>query len=267
LPKKLPKVIFFWGDAGNGVPEPTRPGNLKIGSHDNALSRGMDTKLQCLLFDLDNTLYPRELGIFDRVVARIWDYLILRMGFEEEVAGELRKEYIRKYGSTLRGLMTHYHIDPEDYLDYVHDVGVEDILTPNPALQALLRSIPFQKALFTSSHRPHAVKVLRCLGVEEYFPFIFDITLTGYIPKPNIEPYQQVLQTLSVSGERCMMIEDVVANLKPAKDLGMTTVLVGSASAPADGFVDYGIGNILELGPLIEEMEWPFRQREGSPAR
>lgn len=212
----------------------------------------MDTKLQCLLFDLDNTLYPRELGIFDRVVERIWDYLILRMGFEEEVAAELRKEYIRKYGSTLRGLMIHHHIDPDDYLDYVHDVAVEDILTPNPALQALLRSIPFQRALFTSSHRPHAVKVLRCLGVEEYFPFIFDITLTGYIPKPNMEPYQQVLRTLSVSGERCMMIEDVVANLEPAKSLGMTTVLVSPGSVPVNGFVDYAIADILQLGALLK---------------
>lgn len=212
----------------------------------------MDTKLQCLLFDLDNTLYPRELGIFDRVVERIWDYLILRMGFEEEVAAELRKEYIRKYGSTLRGLMIHHHIDPDDYLDYVHDVAVEDILTPNPALQALLRSIPFQRALFTSSHRPHAVKVLRCLGVEEYFPFIFDITLTGYMPKPNMEPYQQVLRTLSVSGERCMMIEDVVANLEPAKSLGMTTVLVSPGSVPVNGFVDYVIADILQLGALLE---------------
>lgn len=213
----------------------------------------MDTMLQCLLFDLDNTLYPRELGIFDRVVERIWDYLTLRMGFEEGRAAELRKEYIRKYGSTLRGLMIHHHIDPDDYLDYVHDVGVENILAPNPSLQKLLRSLPFQKALFTSSHRPHAVKVLRCLGVEEYFPFIFDITLTGYIPKPNLEPYQQVLRTLSVSGERCVMIEDVAANLEPAKSLGMTTVLVSPGSVLADGFVDYVIADILELGTLLGE--------------
>lgn len=218
----------------------------------------MATKLECLLFDLDNTLYPRELGIFDRVVERIWDYLILRMGFGEEVAAELRKEYIRKYGSTLRGLMIHHHIDPDDYLDYVHDVAVEDILNPNPALQALLRSIPFQKALFTSSHRPHAVKVLRCLGVEDCFPFIFDITLTGYIPKPNMEPYQQVLRTLNVSGERCMMIEDVAANLEPAKSLGMTTVLVSPGLVVANGFVDYVIADILQLGTLLKEIGGSF---------
>lgn len=218
----------------------------------------MDTKLRCLLFDLDNTLYPRELGIFDRVVERIWDYLILRMGFEEEVAAALRKEYVRNYGSTLRGLMIHHHIDPEDYLDYVHDVGVESILAPNPGLQALLRSLPFRKALFTSSHRPHAVKVLRCLGIEEYFPYIFDITMTRYIPKPNIEPYQQVLQALSIPGEGCMMIEDVAANLEPAKALGMTTVLVSPEAVTANGSIDYVISDILQLRPLLEEMGGPF---------
>ncbi len=219
----------------------------------------METRFQCLLFDLDNTLYPRELGIFDRVVERIWDYLILRMGFEEETAARLRKEYIRKYGSTLRGLMIHHHIDPDDYLDYVHDVGVEDLLGPNPLLRDLLRSIPVQKALFTSSHRPHAVKVLRCLGVEECFPFIFDITLTRYIPKPNREPYEQVLRTLSVPGHRCMMIEDVAANLEPAKSLGMTTVLVSPGPVSPNGSVDHVIADILQLGPLLEEIGEPLR--------
>ena len=70
--------------------------------------------------------------------------------------------------------------------------------------------------------------VLRCLGVEKHFPSVFDITLTRYIPKPNPEPYHQVLDTLCIAGEKCMMIEDMPANLQPAKELGMTTVLVGA---------------------------------------
>jgi len=211
--------------------------------------------LECILFDLDNTLYPRSMGIFDRVVERIRNYMTVRMGFEENLARDLRQEYIRKYGSTLRGLMIHQHVDPEEYLDYVHDVGVEKTLFPNPSLQELLQTIPFRKMIFTSSHRPHALKVLRCLGVEQYFLSIFDITLTHYIPKPNPEPYHQVLETLCVAGKKCMMIEDVPANLQPAKELGMTTVLVGSRPDGVDGFVDYVMGDILELGKVLKQLQ------------
>jgi len=211
--------------------------------------------LECILFDLDNTLYPRSMGIFDRVVERIRNYMKDRMGLEESLARELRQEYIRKYGSTLRGLMIHQNVDPEEYLDYVHDVGVEKVLSPNPPLQELLQSIPLRKVLFTSSHRPHALNVLRCLGVEQYFPSIFDITLTRYIPKPNLEPYHQVLETLCIAGEKCMMIEDVAANLQTAKELGMITVLVDPRPDAGDGFVDYAIEDILDLGKVLKQLQ------------
>jgi putative hydrolase of the HAD superfamily len=88
--------------------------------------------LKCILFDVDNTLYPRLLGIFERVVEPIRNYMEVRMGLEENLARELRQEYVKKYGSTLRGQMIHQNIDPHDYLEYVHDVGVEEKLCPNP---------------------------------------------------------------------------------------------------------------------------------------
>jgi putative hydrolase of the HAD superfamily len=202
---------------------------------------------ECILFDLDNTLYPRSTGIFDRVVERIRNYMTERMGFEEDFARKLRLEYIRDYGSTLRGLMIHHNVDPDQYLDHVHNVGVEDVLSPDVSLQQLLASITLRKVLFTSSHRPHALKVLRCLGVEPYFSSIFDIAQTRYIPKPNPEPYHQVLDTLCFPGEECIMVEDVAANLKTAKSLGMRTVLVGADRGAVDGFVDHAIDAILDL--------------------
>jgi putative hydrolase of the HAD superfamily len=211
----------------------------------------------CILFDLDNTLYPKSLGIFDRIVERIRNYMEVRMGLEKNLARELRQEYLRSYGSTLRGLMIHQNIDPQDYLEYVHDVGVEEKLCPNPSLASLLQSIPLEKAIFTSGHRPHAQKVLRCLGVEQYFPRVFDIAFTHYIPKPNPEPYRQILDDLGMTGHECMIIDDLPPNLHPAKELGMITVLIDqslSGIQEMDGFVDYEIADILELGKLLKRM-------------
>ncbi|MDI6754225.1 MAG: pyrimidine 5'-nucleotidase [Thermodesulfobacteriota bacterium] len=210
--------------------------------------------LQYILFDLDNTLYPKSLGIFEMVVERIRNYMEDRLGFEKNLARELRQKYLRDYGSTLRGLMIHQNVNPDDYLDYVHDVGVEERLSPDPALTKLLESIPFDKAIFTSGHFPHAKKVLRCLGVEQFFPRIFDIIFTHYIPKPNPEPYCQVLEHLGIDGHHCMMIEDLPANLLPAKELGMTTVLVGQGTGVINGFVDHEIEDILELEKVLKKL-------------
>jgi len=208
--------------------------------------------LKYLLFDLDNTLYPKSLGIFDLVIERIRNYMEVRMGFDGESSRALRQEYLRKYGSTMRGLMIHHNLDAEDFLEYVHDVGVEKRLSPDPALARLLASLPLAKGIFTSGHRPHALRVLRCLGVEEFFPHIFDITFTRYIPKPNPEPYRQVLAHLRLEGRECMMIEDMPANLKPAKELGMTTVLVGETPGGIAGCIDYEIREIGELRRVFD---------------
>jgi putative hydrolase of the HAD superfamily len=211
--------------------------------------------LKVLLCDLDNTLYPRSLGLFDRVADRIRNYMEDRLGYEKEVSRELRLEYVKKYGSTLRGLMIHQKIDPADFLEYVHDVGVEETVRPNPSLGSLLQAIPIEKAIFTSGHRPYALKVLRCLGVEKFFPQIFDIIFTQYIPKPNPEPYHQILDFLGASGSQCLLIDDMPANLKPAKELGMTTVLVRQNPAKTedgqDGFIDYRVEDILEMQDIL----------------
>ena len=208
--------------------------------------------LKCILFDLDNTLYPKSLGIFDLVVERIRGYMETRMGLEKSLAQRLRQEYIRQYGSTLRGLMIHYNLNPDDYLKYVHDVGVEEKVSPNPALAALLESLSVEKCIFTSGHRPHAEKVLRCLGVEQHFPRIFDIIFTHFIPKPNPEPYRQVLDNLGFEGRQCMMVEDLPANLQPAKELRMTTVLVGQKKDGMESFVDHEIEGVLELKKVLK---------------
>jgi putative hydrolase of the HAD superfamily len=151
----------------------------------------------------------------------------------------------------MRGLMIHHNLNADDFLEYVHDVGVEKRLSPDPDLEGLLKSITVEKGIFTSGHKPHAQRVLRCLGVERYFPQIFDILFTRCIPKPNPEPYRQVLDHLCLQGQECMMIEDMPANLKPAKDLGMITVLVGPGMEGVDEVVDHTIENILGLREIL----------------
>lgn len=218
--------------------------------------------IQLILFDVDNTLYPKSVGLFDRVAQRIRNYMEERIGFEKEFARELRLEYIRRYGSTLRGLMIHQKIDPADFLEYVHDVDVESLILPNPALARLLEALPIDRAIFTSGHQPYARRVLRSLGVESYFSKIFDIIFTNYIPKPNPEPYRQIVDAVGLDPSRIMIIDDIPANLRPAKELGMMTMLVDSTLPQPienlDGFVDFAIPDILDFARFLQKVGIPL---------
>ncbi|MGQ9682634.1 MAG: hypothetical protein ACUVX9_08875 [Anaerolineae bacterium] len=108
------------------------------------------------LFDLDETLYPPATGVLLRIGHRIERYLIERLGWEPELAAARRVAYRQQYGTTLGGLLVHHQADPEDYLAFVHDVPVEDMVRPNPALDAAFAALPWERVVFTNAHRPHA---------------------------------------------------------------------------------------------------------------
>lgn len=201
--------------------------------------------MQCILFDLDNTLYPPRCDLFSLIDKRINDYMHEVVGIPLEQVDGLRREYWQAYGVTMRGLMRHHRVDPEDYLHYVHDVNVASRLQADPALRAALESLPQTKVIFTNSSRAHTDRVLEALGIADLFEQVFDIRVAGYMPKPYLEPYHRVLECLGLPGKSCVMVEDSIANLKPAKQLGMTTVLVGDTEPQP--FVDRHLPEVAQL--------------------
>lgn len=210
-----------------------------------------------LVFDLDDTLYPPGNGLWDDIGERINRYMIDRLGFDPAQVNETRRQYYQKYGTTLRGLMTACpDVVPEDYLAYVHDVDLGRYLAPDPALAARLSELPQFKVIFTNSDAPHARRVLACLGLQTLFNAIVDIRAMHFYNKPLPQAYAALLDRLAVPADQCLYIEDSLKNLRPAKALGMTTVLVGSQTL-ADEAVDFGAATILEAGALIQEIVRP----------
>jgi putative hydrolase of the HAD superfamily len=181
-----------------------------------------------ILFDLDNTLYSPEHRLFNLIDRRINRYMNEVVGIPLENVDELRRGYWQRYGVTMRGLMHHHGIDPEDYLAYVHDVDVTERLRPDPGLRRALEAIPLRRVIFTNSSSAHSERVLAALGLSGAFEQIFDIRVADYLPKPYPEPYHAVLSRIGVSADRCIMVEDAPENLRTAKELGMGTILVGN---------------------------------------
>lgn len=205
-----------------------------------------------ILFDLDETLYPKDSGLMDVVRERIMEYMRARLGFDQDTAGRLRQEYLQAYGTTSRGLHLHWGIDLDDYLVYVHDVPVESYLEPDPLLDALLARLDAQKAIFTNSPAYHVQRVLRALRVERHFSRIFDINTLGYVHKSDEQAHRFVLQALGAGGQECLLVDDLVINLQPGKNLGMVTVLVGESSPFSPG-VDFVIPLVTFLEQVIDQ--------------
>lgn len=219
-------------------------------------------RLKCALFDLDNTLYPKSTGIMELIGKRINDYMAVRLGLDEATIKTLRPRYWEQYGTTMRGLLLEYGINPEDYLEYVHHFSAREMLAPNPDLDGALAQLPWRKVIFTSSTREHTQQVLAALGIARHFERIFDIRDTGYVCKPNLAAYRTVLQALDLPARQCLLVDDSLPNLQSAASLGMVTVWVGSHE-PAPGVT----WSIARVERLVDRVQTSSRKHEEERSR
>jgi len=208
--------------------------------------------IRTILFDLDETMYPRGTGIMDQLRVLIHRYIQTRLDLSCEEADVLRRRYFQIYGTTMRGLQVNHQIDADEFLAYVHDMPLHEYLQPNPQLDAVLTSIPQRKVIFTNASREHAEGILAQLGVRRHFEQIVDVRDMGYESKPQPDAYQRICNMLDIQPEECVLVEDNIRNLKPAKDLGMVTVLVNGNGT--DDSVDYAIDRIEEIGQLLDRL-------------
>jgi len=204
---------------------------------------------QTMFFDLDETLYPKNNGVWRAISEKIDLFMVDRLQISEDEAQSLRQQYSRTFGTTLQGLRTFHTIDAEEYLDYVHDIPIEELIFPSPELRLILQAIKFKKIIFTNASRAHAERVLMCLDVSDLFDRIIDIQSLNYVNKPLPQAYQNALERSGYPNPfRCMIVDDQIRNLIPAKALGMRTILIGDSRSQ---FVDHNITTIEELSEQI----------------
>jgi putative hydrolase of the HAD superfamily len=177
------------------------------------------------IFDLDNTLYPRHTNLFAQVDTRIRDYVQRLLEVDADEAHRIQKDYYRRYGTTLRGLMEERGIQPDDFLAYVHDIDHSPV-EPDPALASAVASLPGRKFIFTNGSRAHAEKVAERLGFTDHFEDIFDIVRSELLPKPARATYDRFVAETGILPSRAAMFEDLSRNLEVPAVLGMRTVLV-----------------------------------------
>ena len=183
---------------------------------------------QVWIFDLDNTLYPAESNLFAQIDQRMGSFIANYLDLPFDQARKVQKDYYRQYGTTLAGLMQVHRMDPQDFLDFVHDID----LTPVPAMPELaiaIEKLPGRKLIYTNGSRRHAERVADKLGVLHLFEDIIDIVASDFIAKPHEAAYLAMIAAHNVAPEQAVMFEDMPHNLRVPHDMGMATVLVHSS--------------------------------------
>ena len=184
------------------------------------------------VFDLDNTLYPPEMRLFDQVDQRITGFVMRATGLPRDQADRLRKRYWREYGTTLAGLMAVHGVEPEGYLAEVHDIDFT-VLRPDPDLRARIAALPGRRIVHTNASAPYARRVLQARGLSDLFHAVYGVEHAGYRPKPRREAHEAVLQADGIDPARAAMFEDDPRNLTAPHALGMRTVHVAPDPVPA----------------------------------
>ena len=184
-------------------------------------------KIQTWVFDLDNTLYPSTCNLFAQIDQRMGAFISSLLDVDLTQARKIQKQFYYQYGTTLSGLMQEHHINPFEYLDYVHDID-HSSLPHLPELKQILEQLPGRKFIFTNGSRKHGEMVADKLGILSVFEDIFDIVAADFKPKPGKKAYLHFLDQYKIAPHTAIMFEDLHHNLQQPHKLGMTTVLVKS---------------------------------------
>jgi len=192
---------------------------------------------------------------------RIELYVMQRLGVDAESARSVRMEYLADYGSTLRGLMRHHGVLPEEYLEYVHDVPISGIVQARPELKEMLAGLPGKRVVFTNGSLDYANRVLAALGVADMMEEIFGIEFMEYNAKPSLYPYEKLLKATGAVAKDSLFCDDSRRNLLPAYEMGIFTVQVGESvdppkallmKAPPPSFRPHAvIGDICDLPDVL----------------
>ena len=203
------------------------------------------------LFDLDNTLYSAKTKVFDQVEKRMTQYVSNKLDVSMDKAKKIQKNYFHEYNTTLNGLIKNHKIDASEFLEFVHDIDI-NFLKKDLKLSEELKKLGGKKMIFTNGPKKHALNITQKIGIDQHFDDIFDIVDSNFVPKPNMEPYKRLIEKHKIDPNLCVFVEDIARNLKPAYEMGMTTVWIENdepwAKKFADGnFINYKTDNLSEF--------------------
>ncbi|KAG7538557.1 HAD-like superfamily [Arabidopsis suecica] len=258
-------------------------------AYEENFQQNSEAKYDCLLFDIDDTLYPLSSGLAMEVKKNIQEYMVQKLGVEEDKVQELCLSLYKIYGTTMAGLKAvGYDFDYDDFHRFVHGRLPYATLKPDPILRNIILSLPIRKVVFTNADKAHAAKVIARLGLENCFEKIisfetlnpitktespvdtktreiFDISSYTANPDPSIElpktpvvckpsegAFEQVFKMANINPKKTLFFDDSIRNIQTGKRVGLHTVWVGT-SHREEG-VDMALEHIHNIREALPEL-------------
>lgn len=230
------------------------------------------------LFDLDNTLHDASHAIFPAISANMNTYIARVLSQNGETATQAmidaaRVGYWKRYGATLLGMMRHHQVCPTDFLRETHDIGpLAELLRFERGLGRLLRRLPGRKILLTNAPNSYSTEIVRRLKLHNHFSHHVAIehmhVHRQLRPKPSKLMLRRLLRKHGVAAQRCILVEDTLANLRTARQLGLRTVWVtqylrisdpiGTAPLPrtlkCPGYVNVKVKSVRQLPARLSRL-------------
>jgi len=207
------------------------------GPRASVMAKHRFSHVETWVFDLDNTLYPPEMALFDQINIRMTEWVMHVAGVERAAAEALRHSYWREYGTTLAGLMRHHAIDTDAYLAQVHEIDFS-VIAPDPALARAISALPGRRIIYTNGTKPYAERVIAHRGLSGLFDAIYGVEHAQLVPKPDRAAFETVFAVDGLRPTRAAMFEDDARNLRVPHAMGMRTVHVAPEAEPA-AFIEH----------------------------
>ncbi|QYK40937.1 MAG: pyrimidine 5'-nucleotidase [Paracoccaceae bacterium] len=184
------------------------------------------------VFDLDNTLYPPSVRLFDQIEVRMTAWVMRELGVDRDTADSLRRSYWARYGTTLAGLMAEHGADPAPYLTEVHEIDFS-VIPVDPALADRIAALPGRRIVYTNGSSPYARQVIAARGLSGLFDAVYGVEHAGFRPKPEAAAFATVFAADGLNPATAAMFEDDARNLAVPHALGMRTVHIAPRPEPA----------------------------------
>ena len=185
----------------------------------------LNNRIDTWIFDLDNTLYSADSGIFQQVHELMGKFVSNHLNIGINEAKKIQKKYYKEHGTTLKGLMDNHGVEPDYFLAEVHKLDYS-IVNSNKDLNNELNKLNGKKIIYTNANMQHTLDVLERIELSNFFDEIFDIKMANYVPKPEITPYEEIIKKYDLNPNSSAMFDDIAKNLVPAKKVGFTSIWI-----------------------------------------
>ncbi|MBI2172599.1 MAG: HAD-IA family hydrolase [Candidatus Aenigmarchaeota archaeon] len=204
------------------------------------------------IFDNDGTTYRMPEGFVEAVMDSLIRYAAGELMLSYDETSAERSRLVEKYRVRCTEFVfgEEYGMKYEGFVQNAYmKVPLEDFIHPDIRLARTLERMNMPKSILTNNPSEFGKRILELLGIADMFERVIGSREVGFRLKPEKEAFERALKITGYEPLETLFVDDTPENHACAKELGMTTVLMGQGEYP---YVDYPIREIYDIERCIK---------------